>query len=178
IGKVASPSTMMDMLDDSIPGWIKQRFTAAAMASQAGLPQNMDAWDGYPAARERLFKASLEADANLVVLAGDTHNAWNFDLAQDGVAVGVEFGTSSISSPGMEGYLPMLAPADVASALVEQNDELLWADTSQRGYMMVELTPTTATSEWRFMAGIKERSTKLAATKRASVAAGAKRQGA
>ncbi|MEO0871219.1 MAG: alkaline phosphatase D family protein, partial [Pseudomonadota bacterium] len=90
----------------------------------------------------------------------------------------VEFGTSSISSPGMESYLSMLAPADVASALVEQNDELLWADTSQRGYMMVELTPTTATSEWRFMAGIKERSTKLAATKRASVAAGAKRQGA
>ncbi|MEM6857018.1 MAG: alkaline phosphatase D family protein [Pseudomonadota bacterium] len=178
IGKLSSPTTMLDMLGDDIPDWIKQRFTTSAMASKAGLPQNMDAWDGYPAARERLFKASLEADANLVVLAGDTHNAWNFDLAQDGVAVGVEFGTSSVSSPGMDGYLSMIAPADLASALVEQNDELLWVDTSHRGYMMVELTPSTATSEWRFLAGIKERSTKLAATKRASIEAGAKRQGA
>ena len=178
IGKVSSPTSMMDLLGDNLPDWIQRRFAAAALASKAGLPQNMDAWDGYPAARDRLFKASLEADANLVVLAGDTHNAWNFDLALDGTAVGVEFATSSVSSPGMESYLSMISPSDLAGALVGQNDELLWADTSQRGYMMVELTPTTATSEWRFLAGIKERSTKLAATKRASVEAGAKAQGA
>ncbi|MDJ0978343.1 MAG: alkaline phosphatase D family protein [Erythrobacter sp.] len=178
IGKVSSPTSMMDLLGENVPDFAKRRFTAAAMASKAGLPQNMDAWDGYPAARERLFKASLEADANLVVLAGDTHNAWNFDLAQDGAAVGVEFATCSVSSPGFESYLSMVPPPTIAGALVEENDELLWADTSQRGYMVVELTPTTATSEWRFVAGIKERSTKLAGTKRASVAAGAKRQGA
>lgn len=177
IGKVSSPSALFDMLGDKVPDFAKRRFQAAAMASQAGLPLNMDAWDGYPAARERLFKASLEADANLIVLAGDTHNAWNFDLAHDGTAVGVEFGVSSVSSPGFESYLAMVPPAAMAAALVSQNDELIWADTSQRGYMTVELTPTAATSEWRFVAGIKERSTRLAGTKRANVAAGAKVQG-
>lgn len=176
IGKVSSPTSMMDLLGDNIPAFAKRRLTAAAMASQAGLPLNMDAWDGYPAARERLFKASLEADANLVVLAGDTHNAWNFDLMQDGAAVGVEFGTSSVSSPGFESYLSMVPPKVLAAALVTENDELQWADTAQRGYMTVELTPTTATSEWLFLAGIKERSTKLAGTHRASVSAGAKIQ--
>ncbi len=166
IGKVSSPTAMLDLLGDGLPPFIQQRLMAAAMASQAGLPLNMDAWDGYPAARERLFKGALEADANLVVLAGDTHNAWAFDLAQDNAKVGVEFGVSSVSSPGFESYLAMVPPADLARLTVEANPELIWADTAQRGYMTVELTPARVTNEWRFVEGIKQRSTRLAGTKR------------
>ncbi len=166
MGKLASPPTLLDMLGDNVPDFAKKRMQAAALANSAGLPLNMDAWDGYPAARERVFDAALAADANLIVLAGDTHNAWGFDLAQDGTAVGVEFGVSSVSSPGFESYLSMIPPDQMAGALVAANGELAWADTSQRGYMTVELTPTRATTEWRFMAGIKSRSTKLASTKR------------
>lgn len=176
IGKQRAPEALFAAMPDSLPDYLKRRLTAGKLARAAGLPSNMDAWDGYPAARERLFKASLEADANLVVLAGDTHNAWNFDLAQDGVPVGVEFATSSVSSPGLESYLGMVPPKVMAAALVTENSELVWADTAQRGYMALELTPMTATSEWRFVAGIKERSTKLAGSQRASVAAGAKVQ--
>ena len=178
IGKVSSPSNMLELLGDDLPNWIKRRFTASALASKAGLPQNMDAWDGYPAARDRVYEAALEADANLLVLAGDTHNAWSFDLALEGTRVGVEFGVSSVSSPGMENYLGMIAPKDVAGALVQQNEELIWADTAQRGYMVLELTPQMATNEWRFVSGIKTRSTQLAATKRISVEAGANAQDA
>ena len=75
-----------------LPDFIRTRLDSAAAASEAGLPSNMDAWDGYPAARERVFKAALNADANLLVLAGDTHNGWAFELAQDGAKVGVELG--------------------------------------------------------------------------------------
>jgi alkaline phosphatase D len=66
----------------------------------------------------------------------------------------------------------MIAPADFAKASVAFNDQLKWADTSQRGYMTVELTPTHATTEFRFVAGIKQRSTALAGTKRISTEAG------
>ena len=177
IGKQRAPEALFAAMPDNLPDYLKRRLSASKLARAAGLPSNMDAWDGYPAARERLFKASLEAGANLVVLAGDTHNAWNFDLAQDGVPVGVEFATSSVSSPGLESYLGMVPPKVMAAALVAENSELVWADTAQRGYMTLELTPMAATSEWRFVAGIRERSTKLAATHRASVAAGAKVQG-
>ncbi|MEM6907282.1 MAG: alkaline phosphatase D family protein [Pseudomonadota bacterium] len=176
IGKVSSPTDLMDSLSANVPDFAKQRFMAAALASRVGLPLNMDAWDGYPAARERVFKAALEADANLVVLAGDTHNAWSFDLAQDGAKVGVEFGVCSVSSPGFESYLSMIPPTVMAGALVSENEELQWVDTSQRGYMAVELTPSAAMTEWRFVEGIKQRSTKLAGTKRASVEARAKAQ--
>lgn len=165
IGNLKSPAALTDQIGDGLPGFVRQRLMAAAAASKAGLPLNMDAWDGYPAARERVFKAALEADANLLVLAGDTHNGWAFELAQDGAAVGVELGVCSVSSPGFESYLSFVKPETLAGALVAENDQLKWADTAQRGYMTVELTPARATTEYRFTAGIKQRSTKLAGTK-------------
>jgi len=177
IGKVNAPQSLFGAIPDGLPDYLQRRLQASTLARQAGLPLNFDAWDGYPAARDRLFNAALEADANLVVLAGDTHNAWNFDLAHGGEKVGVEFGVSSVSSPGFESYLGMVPPQILAAAVVGENPELVWADTAQRGYMMVELTPSAATNEWRFTAGIKERSTKLAGTHRATVMAGAKGQG-
>jgi alkaline phosphatase D len=166
IGKLKTPVALAESLGDGLPDFVRQRLDAATQASKAGLPSNMDAWDGYPAARERVFKAALNADANLLVLAGDTHNGWAFELAQDGASVGVELGVCSVSSPGFESYLTFVPPAKLASALVAENAELKWADTAQRGYMVVDLTPARAVTEYRFSAGIKQRSTKLAGTKR------------
>ncbi len=166
IGNLKSPQSLLGQLGDNVPDYVRQRLNAAVMASQVGLPLNMDAWDGYPAARDRVFKAALAADANLLVLAGDTHNGWAFDLAHDGAKVGVELGVCSVSSPGFETYLGFIPPATMAAALVAENEQLKWADTAQRGYMVVELTPTRAVTEYRFNAGIKQRSTKLAGTKR------------
>jgi alkaline phosphatase D len=175
MGKLAAPNALFGTLPDTLPDYARRRLQAAAMARRAELPLNFDAWDGYPAARERVLGAALEAEANLLVLAGDTHNAWNFELAQDGEAVGVELGVSSVSSPGFEGYLSMVPPAMLAGALVSENVELRWADTSQRGYMRLELTPERATNEWRFVSGIKQRSTQIAATRTSTIEAGANR---
>jgi alkaline phosphatase D len=168
MGSLRTPRDLMRAAGDGLPDYVRTRLQAAAAASAAGLPSNMDAWDGYPAARARLFKAALEADANLVVLAGDTHNAWAFDLAHEGAPVGVEFGGSSVSSPGFETYLTFIKPDTLAASLVAENPQLQWADTAQRGYMAVELTPARVTTEYRFMAGVKQRSTQLAGTKRIS----------
>lgn len=172
IGNLRTPKTLAEGLGAGLPDFVARRLTAAAQASKAGLPSNMDAWDGYPAARARVFKAALEAQANLLVLAGDTHNAWGFELAHEGTAVGVELGVCSVSSPGFESYLSFIKPETLAAALVAENAQLKWADTAQRGYMAVELTPTRATSEYRFVAGVKQRSTRLAGTKVVSAAKG------
>jgi len=166
IGNLKSPQSLTNQLGDGLPDFVRQRLTASAMASKAGLPLNMDAWDGYPAARERVFKSALKADANLLVLAGDTHNGWAFELAQDGARVGVELGVCSVSSPGFENYLSFVKPDTLAAALVAENEQLKWADTAQRGYMTVELTKARATTEYRFTGSVKQRSTRLAGTKR------------
>jgi alkaline phosphatase D len=166
IGNLKSPKSLANQLGDGLPEFVRQRLAVASLASTAGLPLNMDAWDGYPAARDRVFKAALAADANLLVLAGDTHNGWAFDLTHEGAKVGVELGVCSVSSPGFESYLSFVPPATLAASLVAENEQLKWADTAQRGYMLIDLAPTRAVTEYRFSAGIKQRSTKLAGTKR------------
>lgn len=174
MGTTRAPSIIEEALSDRMPDFAKRRLMSAMLASKAGLPSNMDAWDGYPAARERLFQAALEADANLVVLAGDTHNAWAFELHHGGAKIGVEFGGQSVSSPGLEAYLGGIPADRLAKGMVEENPQLKWMDSARRGYMAVELTPARATSEYRFMDTVRQRSTTLSGTKRVSSAAGSR----
>ena len=174
MGNTASATQLTDTLPDNLPDYILERVRAGALASRAELPLNMDAWDGYPAARARLYEAALAADANFVSLAGDTHNAWAFDLSHGAEKVGVEFGGHSVTSPGFEGYLPQFPPAAVAKAMVERNSELKWMDASQRGYMAVELTPTRATSEYRFLSSVRDKGAGVVSAKRISALAGAR----
>jgi alkaline phosphatase D len=132
----------------------------------------MDAWDGYPAARDRLYQASLAADANLLVLAGDSHNAWAFDLDRKRTRVGVELGAHSVTSPGAEDSFSSLRPDDLARALVGRNPQLKWCDTAQRGYLAVELAPSRAIGEFRFLSSVRQRGTQLAGMQRMTVLAG------
>ncbi len=72
----------------------------AIALSKLGLPLGFDRWDGYPAARRRLLDSAMRARADLIVLSGDSHNAWAYDLQHEGKPVGVEFGGHSVSSLG------------------------------------------------------------------------------
>lgn len=168
MGSVSTATSLVEALPENLPGFVRQRILSGALASEAGLPISMDAWDGYPAAREKVLRAALDANANLVSLAGDTHNAWAFDLDLGGEPVGVEFGGQSVTSPGYETYLSFMKPGDIEAATVERNKQLRWMDSSRRGYMSVELTPEAATSEFRFVSSVREKGAGVAATKRIS----------
>jgi alkaline phosphatase D len=136
--------------------YARPRVEQTQQLAPYGLPSNLDAWDGYPAARERLF-AMLSAHAtNPVSLAGDTHNGWAFNLTnQKGEAVGVEWGTPGVSSPGLENYVP-LPPEQMQALLKGASPELVACDTSQRGWTQVTLTPEAATAQWRFVSSVTE----------------------
>ncbi|MGB7394352.1 MAG: alkaline phosphatase D family protein [Pricia sp.] len=116
------------------------------------LPYNLDAWDGYPVERERLF--SLLKGKKAVVLAGDTHNAWNNDLLDGGGnKVGEEFACSSVTSPGFEGLFgddPDTIQG-IENAFTLLIDNLKYFDASQRGYLMAEFTSGSATASYRFI---------------------------
>ena len=175
MGSIALGPDVVAGMPDSTVGFIKDRLIAAAEAAKVGVPLNMDSWDGYPAARDRMFKASLNADANLVVLSGDSHNAWAFDLDRKGARVGVEMAGTSVTSPGAESSIRWMKPDAMAKATVARNPQLKWCDTSQRGYMAVELTQASATSEYRFLASVRQRETAHSGTKRMTVLAGQRR---
>ncbi|MBA17214.1 MAG: alkaline phosphatase [Sphingomonas sp.] len=150
LGNLRAPQNVLDWLSPDAPDYVKQYFQAGAVAAQAGLPFNMDSWGGYPAARARFLKSAQEMDAELLVLCGDSHNAWAFDLAQDGKPAGVEFAGHSVSSPGFESATAA-DPRTIARSLVDTNSELKWCDTSNRGYMAMTLTPEKATNDWLFV---------------------------
>ena len=121
------------------------------------LPLNLDAWDGYGAARERLAQDALSFGDNVLVLAGDTHNSWAFDLLdRGGRQFGVEFGTTSVTSPGIEGALPF-PPEVFAERLRRSNPHLKFANTKDRGYMTLTLTPTEATARWYYVDTVESR---------------------
>lgn len=174
MGNLVTAPRLTEGLPADLPAYIRQRILAGAMAGRAELPLNMDAWDGYPAARERVFKAALDANANLISLAGDTHNAWAFDLDHAGEKVGVEFGVQGVTSPGLESYASYL-PVDVLEReTVAHNRQLKWMDGSRRGYMAVELTPASASSEFRFVSSVREKGAGVNDTRRVSTQAGSR----
>lgn len=166
MGALLAPPDIAEGLTADVPGYVRERVLAGQMATRAGLSLNFDTWDGYPAARRRLFDAALAADANLLALAGDSHNAWAFELDQGGAPVGIEFAGQSVASPGIETYLPRLTGGAFERAAVAYNPQLKWADSRHRGYMAVELTPQRATCEYRFLDSVRSRGSGLAGTRR------------
>ena len=175
VGLTRMPAAAMDWLPKDASAGLSGYIGTAIAAAKLGLPFNMDSWNGYPAARSRMLRTGLDADANLVVLSGDSHNAWAFDLSENGTAAGVEFGGHSVTSPGYEAELKTIDPAVVAAGLVKASPELRWADTARRGYMTVALTPERVTTEWLFMDTIATPSLAIAGRHRASVRRGARR---
>ncbi len=122
------------------------------------LGYNLDAWDGYPAAREIVLATVASLGKKLVVLSGDTHNAWHTDLKRlNGTKVGEEFATQSVSSPGLETYLSTLPPAQIKAIFEGVIDDLKWMDASRRGFLKMTFTPSQAKAEWVFINTISSR---------------------
>ena len=102
MANVISPDLSPHMSEEDIIAldaqWDQGR--AFVEASKLGLPSNFDAWDGYPAARERFYNLVSQTDTAMIVVTGDTHTWWANDLVdRSGAQRGVELGTHSVTSP-------------------------------------------------------------------------------
>ena len=143
----------MDAGDPTVSPEEKARLAVTA-------PYNLDAWDGYFAEREILYGTLAQLKKKVVVLAGDTHNAWASDLSsKDGVLVGVELATSSVSSPGLEKYLsiPMQQLQAFEFAFTSLIEELNYCNLNQRGYLKVRFTAEQVQADWIFVDSIKHK---------------------
>lgn len=130
-------------------------------------PYNLDAWDGYAYEREVLLGTAIALQKNLVVLAGDTHNAWAGQLTTDATNpiaasqnAGVEFATSSVSSPGLEEYLALNTQGPEVTSQMEQVipllvNDLVYNNLVDRGYLTITFTPEQATAKWQYVSSIK-----------------------
>lgn len=117
---------------------------------------SMDAWDGYPASRDRVVAAWERAGVrNPVVLTGDVHAHWASDVLADfddpsSRVVGSELVCSSITSGG-NGYDEPTGQHPWAA----YNPALrFW--TNLRGYVSTRITPETFEADFRCVPVVTE----------------------
>ena len=119
------------------------------------IPYNLDAWDGYFAEREEIL--STFKDKKVVVLAGDTHNAWQSDLkTATGEKVGDEVATSSVSSPGFESFVGAAGAEQLGDALVFLIDDLNTANLVDRGFMKLTVNASSVKTDWTYVSSVTE----------------------
>ena len=152
MGELVAIKLRMDAGDPTLTEEEQTRVLSA-------VPYNLDAWDGYAYEREVIFGLVKQLDKDLIVLAGDTHNAWANNLTDRvGDAVGVEFAAPSVTSPGLESYLNLgddpVALGQAEFGFTTLINDLQYMNISQRGYLTVTLTPEKAEGEWIFVNNI------------------------
>jgi alkaline phosphatase D len=126
-----------------VPAQWRTRLEQSIAGYRAGLPFNLDAWDGYPAARERLYAAFRRAGSQPIVLSGDSHASWTNNLYDgSGALVAAEFGATAITSPSYGSLLPGLG-----AVLSAANREVVFCDQDSKGYVVLTLTPQAAVAE-------------------------------
>ena len=129
---------------------------------------NPDSWDGYRAARSRVFDMMERARVeNLAVLTGDVHSSWAYDLPRNPFkgydkatgkgSIGVEFAGTSVTSPSNLGRGPE-GPKQLADTMAAR-PHLHYVDGRYRGYFVVDLTRERLQADYFSVATVQERST-------------------
>ena len=150
MGKQGFPAAAASLLPDTVSERTKQFVATGALANSQGYGWNLDAWSGYPPARERFLQSCAEDGANALVLSGDSHNAWanNLPGGRDGRPAAIELAGASITSPGFERTFRNAAPGAREAAMVGANAELAWCDVTRRGYAVATLTREKVSVDW------------------------------
>ncbi len=117
------------------------------MAGNAITGHWTDAWDGYPATRDRLLAAMQHSRLrNPVMLGGDIHSYWATELKPDfddpkSPVVATEFvGTSITSDPG---------PVEPVRAMLPENPHVKYYNGGTHGYVCVDVTPDRLEARFR-----------------------------
>lgn len=146
---------LMDGLDESGARWnvlAQQTFFARRDSwSGDGLLLSMDAWDGYPATRDRILDyVDRRGVENLVVIGGNVHANWAAEILADfddpdSLPLGTEFVGTSISSGG-DGH----DTDPEAINTMAENPHIKFYN-NQRGYVRCRVTPETWQTDYRVL---------------------------
>ena len=174
LAAIRAPTPAASWIKGGIPADMQPDIERRARLNAAGMPYSLDKWDGYPAARQRLYDAARRAGANLVTFTGDSHNAWAFDLADATGPIGVEFAGQSVSSYGFERRYNGDA-ARVAADFMAANPNLKWMDASQRGYFTLDIRRDRIEAEYVFVPATGGRSAAATGTRTLTAEHGARK---
>ncbi|CAN7614910.1 alkaline phosphatase D family protein [Pseudoduganella sp. LjRoot289] len=157
-------------LKESTARWnILAQQTLMAGGSQVPLQKEddgrywTDGWDGYPAARQRVYDA-LQASraANPLVLSGDVHTFYAAELTRDGrrpagkgnPVLATEFCGTSVTSSSR--------PQARTQQYVDMNPQLKYGRSDKRGFMLFDITPERSTVLFQGLDDVRAPATALA----------------
>ncbi len=135
---------------------LAQQTLMAQQDRKAGEGQKFhtDAWDGYPAARDRLMDTLQSTKVtNPIVIGGDVHSYWVADLKRDfnrsdSPAIATEFcGTSITSTPPDE---------DMIQTAKSEGPHIKYATGLHRGYTVMTLTNQSLKADLRVVANHRD----------------------
>jgi alkaline phosphatase D len=146
-----------------------------AIKNQKQYGYNLDAWDGYRVERDALFEQFDSINKPVIVLSGDSHNAWfnalyktSGDLSN---IVGYEFGVPSVSSIGLEAEMPTSDPSEISMLFQMVSPSVKYLQSSKRGFVTIEFDSTTKTTkgDYYFVDSVKQEQYVLAKEKSVTV---------
>ena len=160
MAKLKFPDLSKMIASKEIPNFLKPYLKFIGL----GIPSNLDAWDGYPAERNKLYKLMNDANKKFISLAGDTHNSWVSELEDlSGKKVGLELGAPSVTSPGITDILNLNRNKFINS-IVKINKELQWMDPSNRGYLSLDCRKNKIIASFNFIKELERINTEISST--------------
>ena len=161
MAKLKFPDISKMLKSKEIPSFLKPYLKFLGL----GIPSNLDAWDGYPAERNRLYKTMSNAKKRFISLAGDTHNSWVSELKDmSGNKVGIELGAPSVTSPGITDILN-LDEKEFVDSIVRINNELQWMNPSNRGYLSLNCREDKIIASFNFIKELEEINSDIGSSK-------------
>ncbi|MDM4769197.1 alkaline phosphatase [Solimonas sp. SE-A11] len=155
-----------------------------------GLYLSNDKWDGYDPARSRVLEMiRARSGGNVVILTGDAHEAYAFEVTDDPNGLGyqplsgqgsaaVEFVATSITSrgdlPAGNGPTALLAQlaANAEQLLRLTNPHLKYYQNTLNGYLLLDITPERLQAEFWMVPRVTERNDEQALTQAFTVQSG------
>ena len=84
--------------------------------------------------KEQAFDFIIDNNINnFCVLTGDIHTSWAIDLKKGNENVGVEFVTTSVTSPGV--------PINASFLITIENPHVKYVELTKRGFILLDVTP-------------------------------------
>ena len=161
MAKLKFPDISKMLKSKEIPSFLKPYLKFLGL----GIPSNLDAWDGYPAERNRLYKTMSNAKKRFISLAGDTHNSWVSELKdKSGNKVGIELGAPSVTSPGITDILN-LDEKEFVDSIVRINNELQWMNPSNRGYLSLNCRKDKIIASFNFIKELEQINSDIGSSK-------------
>ena len=164
---------LADTLTESKRAGVRWRLlgqqTMLGQLQVQGRPPNLDQWDGYPAARKRLFDTLQRSQIdNLVVLTGDIHSSWAIELAPDPFnpttydpATGRGALAVEIVCPGLTSGSPYRSKRvqHLPAYYRQTHPHVRYLEAKRQGYVVLDVQPERMRCEWYLLPTVTQHST-------------------